>query len=217
MEFKVENTNLKLADEFAPNYDTAVTTNGWFAPDAVFNEIADFLNSGSHLLDIGIGTGLSSSPFKKAGCLIHGLDGSKKMLEICTSKKIAESLVHCDLTDTRTFPFLNQYFDMVISVAVFHLIGDLSDIFKYVADRLKKNGIFSFTVNSLEPEKGLFEGEKNPTSQVTSYKHSKRYLLHLLEGCGFTLVKNSRFLAYKKTEWAEELYFDIYITRKSND
>ena len=70
------------------------------------------------VLDIGIGTGLGSEPFFRAGLRITGMDVSDTMLAVYRKKGFAERLVCHDLTH---FPYLSLTvaFDHVISTGVF--------------------------------------------------------------------------------------------------
>lgn len=60
-------------------------------------EVFEYTNSGDKLLDLGIGTGLTSFIFKKAGLDIHGLDNLEIMLNICRKKNITRDLKLFDL------------------------------------------------------------------------------------------------------------------------
>jgi predicted TPR repeat methyltransferase len=52
----------------------------------VFGMAFEYVAPGERLPDLGIGTGLSSAPFRKAGPEIRGLDGSEEMLAACRRK-----------------------------------------------------------------------------------------------------------------------------------
>ena len=45
-------------------------------------------------LDIGIGTGLGSVLFRKAGLIVHGMDNDPAMIEACRSKGFSDLLLH---------------------------------------------------------------------------------------------------------------------------
>jgi len=78
----------------AVNYDEQARRTEWFGSEVVFGLTYEFVNPGESLLDLGIGSGLSSIPFHKAGLRIYGLDGSDEILEICASKGFAIDLKH---------------------------------------------------------------------------------------------------------------------------
>ena len=83
---------LKAADEIAKEYDNYVSERGWIGPLVVFNLLKLYISPGMQLLDIGIGTGLCSNLFFKAGVKIYGLDGSAEMLKVCALKNMTEEL-----------------------------------------------------------------------------------------------------------------------------
>lgn len=209
-----ENLNLQAADNFAPNYDTVIGDNGWYSPDIVFGLAFEFIQPNQKVLDLGIGTGLSATQFKRAGCCIIGTDGSKRMLEICKSKNIAEQLIQHDFTNSKPFPFDDSIFNHIVSIGVFHLIGDLSEIFSESSRIITNKGTFSFTINSITNGVSQYMETKNGESGVTSYKHNTSYINQILKDNHFYILKKARFLAFGKTEWSDEIYFDAYITQK---
>jgi 2-polyprenyl-3-methyl-5-hydroxy-6-metoxy-1,4-benzoquinol methylase len=73
-----------IADEqSAVEYDKQAKNTNWFGPDVVFGLAFEFVQPGDTLLDLGIGSGLSASPFYKAGLKVYGLDGSEEVLRVC--------------------------------------------------------------------------------------------------------------------------------------
>ncbi len=217
-----KNRNLEYADIFAPEYDTEVPANGWCAPEIIFNLMSKYILPGEMLLDIGIGTGLSSLPFNKAGLLIHGIDGSIEMIKICESKKIAIKLERCDFN--RDFlPYKDSIFNHVISSGVFHLLGDLSKLFGDISRILRNDGLFCFTVDDQikgtgNPESILCKGSvleyTNPKSRIKTYYHREEYITDLLIKNNLTVLKKQTFLAYEKTEWSDDIFFNVYLTKK---
>ena len=141
--------NKNISEDFAQNYDKYVVENGWFSPEILLGLCHPYITAGQKLLDIGIGTGLSSIHFKKAGLEITGIDNSDYMLAICRSKQICKELVLHDISDL-PLPFEDKSFDIVIANGIFHLTGSLSYIVTEINRLLKENGIFAFTVDILQ-------------------------------------------------------------------
>ena len=72
--------------QFAADYDHLSQQYKWQAPELLFNYLSGFVRKGSRLLDIGVGTGISSERFHTKGVELYGLDNSSSMLAICESK-----------------------------------------------------------------------------------------------------------------------------------
>ena len=210
-----DNKNLELAEQFAADYDQVIKKNNWVASDILFGMLYEFLHSEMKILDVGTGTGLSSLNFKRGGCKIIGLDGALNMLQICKSKGL-KNLVQTDISKNGFFPFIDNNFAIIVSVGVFHLIKDLDLIFNEFSRLIADKGIIAFTFDSSTNEKEPYHENKNSKSEAISWKHNPAYIEQLLLKNNFSIIKNTRFLAFQKTEWADEIYFTAYIAQKRN-
>ena len=209
--------NLKLADEFASDYDNTITGDNWLGPEILFMQLKEFLQPKSKILDLGIGTGVSSLLFKDEGHLITGIDGSENMLKICKDKNIAENLVLHDLEKV-PLPLKDNSFDAVISNGVFHLLHPVSPLFKETERVLISGGYFAFTFekttgleNSSEIEAGIWE--KKTKTGVLTYKHSLEYVFRILGQNNFTPILQAEFLAYVSQELQKEFYFTAIVAK----
>lgn len=209
--------NLKLADEFAPDYDNSILKNNWNGPEIVFNSVNGHLQPDSKILDLGIGTGESSIRFKKSGHQITGLDGSVKMLEECEKKNIAQKLVVHDI-ENPPFPFKKQSFDAIISNGVFHLTYPLSPVFSEAKRLLISTGYFAFTFentnetsNYTQNEPGIWETETD--SGVFTYKYSDAYISDLLRQNNFEKLNQSLFLAFTNRQLHKDFYFTLIVAK----
>ena len=203
--------NLKLADDYALDYDKTITEENWIGPQILFLELNQFLSPNSKILDLGIGTGASSLLFKNEGHVITGIDGSEKMLEICKSKNIAEKLILQDL-ENPPFELDDNLFHAVISNGVFHLIHPVSTLIAEVKRLLKPNGYFVFTFEktsdleeSTEIEPGIWE--KKTKTGVLTYKHSIEYMYDTLRKNTFEPLLQAEFLAFENKQLQKEFYF----------
>lgn len=70
----------------ASDYDRKAEEYDWRGPEVAFGLSYAFVSPGESVLDIGIGTGLSSVLFHKAGLRVYGMDVSPQMLEACSGK-----------------------------------------------------------------------------------------------------------------------------------
>lgn len=214
----MSNPDFKEADAFATQYDEAAEKYGWVAPEVLFGMVSDRIAQGESLLDLGIGTGLSAVPFKKAGLRIYGVDGSREMLAQCASRDVAIDLQQHDILSI-PFPYADDQFDHICACGVFHLVAHLDDIFSEAARMVRGFGTFLFTTEELTPDRDDGEnldesgvlGIKNEKSGVTSYLHGDELVERLLCDNRFAVAKTFDFVAYGKTEWADERVFRAYV------
>ncbi|MCP4296439.1 MAG: class I SAM-dependent methyltransferase, partial [Proteobacteria bacterium] len=180
----MENQNLKIANDFAGDYDKVVPSNGWHCPEILFGLSYELLKPGSKVLDLGVGTGLSSVLFKKAGQVIYGLDGSIEMAKICESKNILTDIRIHDLK-VLPYPYKSVMFNHVFSCGVFHLVGELDGLMSEVSRMICQAGIFGFTVDEFGKDdqnrdevvaRSGIEETVNKNSGVRSYKHDDSYI-----------------------------------------
>lgn len=213
--------NKNISIEFARNYDVYSIENHWTSPNVIFNQSIEYLKKDALLLDIGIGTGLSSEPFKKAGLKIYGLDNSEHMLAICESKNIADTLKLHDTNDL-PLPFPDQMFDCVIANGIFHLIGYIKSLLGDIKRLLKRNSIFAFTIDKYEANNskdysitkinGIWH-KYNDENNFYTYRHSNEYILELLKNLNFSNLKIMDFCAFKSINENREVDFRAYITK----
>ncbi len=209
---------IKLTNEFAAKYDKHVTKGLWKGPEVLFNELKKFIKPNDKLLDIGIGTGLASVPFKNAGIEIYGIDGSAEMIKMCKEKNLAKRLIQSDITQS-DFELPNIQFDFIISNAVFHMIGDFFHIIKKAAQHLKTNGHLCFTVIPFnKKDKTLYN---KSTRQGIYYNHKKEidlyvfhhtisYIYYVLKENKLQLISNQVFLAFKDFHEKQDVFFEYY-------
>ena len=180
----------------AENYDEKARKSNWVAPEVVFGLSYAWIKPGETILDIGIGTGLSSVLFHKAGLFVYGMDCSKRMLKICAEKKIAKDLKYHNLVVT-PYPYEDNSIDHAVSTGVFHLFSDLSFIFKEVNRILKSKGFFVFCVMDYKEKEGkeiIIEDRQIPGKSVTVYRYNESEIQILLDECSFRLIKSADFM-----------------------
>lgn len=214
---------LKAADILAKDYDEYVKQRSWIGPDVIYNMLKSYITHAQKLLDIGIGTGLSSIQFYKSGVKIYGLDGSQEMLKECAKKNFTEEMVLCDLLSF-DFPFKQTNFNFIIAYGVFHIIGFIEAIFKEVRLRLCENGIFVFSIveNDLllteeyEPKEidGVFVFRNNP-SGILNYCHNDSYVRRLIDKANLELLEKKSILAFNDVEEKRQVNFSLYVCRNS--
>ena len=194
----------------AHQYDDKVNEYDSYAHDVLFGMTYQYVNPNELLLDLGIGTGLSSIQFSKVGLKVYGVDKSEEMLNICKSKTFATELKIHNLLDDKLL-FKDDLFDHVICCGVLHFIGNLENLFKESARVIKRNGIFAFLITPEEEREGY-------TEQMTSwgipiYKHSLKYIKNLLDINGMKILKEQRLLMKGADKVIYNMEFSILVTQ----
>ncbi len=205
----------------AEGYDEQAHSTGWFGPDVVFGLVYEFTKPGDSLLDIGIGSGLSSVPFHKAGLRIFGLDGSSEVLKVCAAKHLAVELKLHDLREL-PLPYADRFANHIISVAVLNSFEDLAPLFSEFSRIVVGGGVFAFTVEEQKPGQASsypinrVEISELPAAEtaVMLYRHRHDAILRLLDQDGFHLLKSLEFVAFKYPAENRDVLFKVYVARK---
>ncbi|MBW2310790.1 MAG: class I SAM-dependent methyltransferase [Deltaproteobacteria bacterium] len=202
-----------MSSEDASNYDRMAAEHGWHGHEALFGRMHEFIRPRDTLLDMGIGTGLGALLFHRAGLEIHGFDRSREMLEICESKGFAAHLLKHDLRQV-PFPYLDNFFNHIISLAVLNFYPDLAPVFKEAARIIRPHGIFGFTVEEQKPgQDSSYPIRASGDLVVTMYRHSDAHIRELLTKHGFTPLKDFEFLADRYPADGMDLYFKAYVAQ----
>lgn len=115
------------------------------------NLIVNSVPAGGSVLDLGCGTGEPIAQFFMGkGFKITGIDGSKKMIELCKKRFPSERWIVSDMRNIN----LNQQFDVVLAWhSFFHLDQDSQrKMFKIFKAHIKPGGILAFTSGEEEGE-----------------------------------------------------------------
>jgi ubiquinone/menaquinone biosynthesis C-methylase UbiE len=211
--------HLDAHDKEAAEYDRLVREYNAYSHDVLFGMTYEYVKPRETLLDIGIGTGLASQPFAKAGLEVHGLDGSTEMLKVCESKAFAKDLKQFDLR-TGPLPYPDHSFDHVICCGVLHFFGELKSIVKEVSRVIKPGGVFAVTIAAQTPEEEAAAGDggreiiERPTPwDVYINAHGDRYMDRLLNDHGFKTLKVQKLLMWSGSEDAGDLLFKVLVAR----
>lgn len=173
----------------------------------------ELIKPGETLLDIGIGTGLGSFLFHRAGLEIYGFDRSIEMLKICESKGFAAHLIEHDLRQV-PFPYPDDSFSHIISLAVLNFYPDLAPVFEEAARIIRPHGVFGFTVEEQKPgEEAKYLIHANEKKAITMCRHSNAHIRGLLTKNEFTLLKDFEFLADRYPAEGMDIYFKAYVAR----
>jgi predicted TPR repeat methyltransferase len=197
-------------------YDEEAEASGWFGPEVAFGLTYAYIKPGQSLLDIGIGTGLGSVLFRKAGLIVHGMDNDPAMIEACHSKGFSDLLLH-DL-NMPPYPYNSECMDHVICTGVMNFFKDLSLLFAETARILSKGGLFAFIVgNQAKADSGEFiVGAEHTGSDkpLTMYRHSNEQVSQWMEQNGFELLRSLTFPIFMDRERTKSIEAKVYLAKK---
>jgi ubiquinone/menaquinone biosynthesis C-methylase UbiE len=201
---------IEVHDRSADSYDNMSVLVENHGHEVLFGLAYEYLSLGDAVLDIGIGTGLSSYLFHRAGLKVYGTDGSEKMLGICREKGFATELSLCDLAAEK-WPYEDEQFENAIACGIFHFYKELDIFFKEMSRVLKKKGTFSFTV--MVSEEGFMQ-YTDIGSGVSIYYHDDSRVIGLLNKYGLSMLKCVTFFVYKTSDKKEKSVFRGYLAKK---
>jgi predicted TPR repeat methyltransferase len=200
---------IAYSNQFAHDYDGLARQSEWFGGDALFGMMYEYLRPGVGLLDMGIGTGLASRLFHRAGLKVTGIDLSEPMLEKCRAKGIAIELRVGDLREP--LPFGDCRFHHAIAVGVFHFIKEVEPLIQEASRVLRQGGMFGCT--TFCPEDESRDLSEKQVEGFTVYQHSDRHIQTILKEEGFSIVKTTRFSYYSDPSKGHEVTNRIYVAR----
>lgn len=207
--------------EDATLYEQQVMEHCWHGHEVLFGLMYEFVSPKETLLDIGIGTGLSSWLFHKAGLQISGLDSSQKMLAGCTSKGFSGEIIQYDMRSV-PYPYEKDSFNHVISLGVLNFFADLAPVFKETSRIIKLKGVFGFTVEEQKPGQtpqytmavAASSTKTREQFEITMHRHSDQLIRTLSANVGFLVLKDFGFLADRYPEQGIEVWFKAYVAQK---
>lgn len=178
-------------------YDQKSKRANWLDPNIVFGLAYPYVKPGQTILDVGIGTGLSSVLFHKAGLQVLGMDFSSEMLAMCRSKGFAKELIEHDVS-VAPYPLGDKTVDHAVCTGVMHIFDDLNVIFSEVCRVMRVGGFFTFVVADPRAQ-GVKEqsmgGCKAHKGKANFYNHSEPSMVELYDRCGFELINSLRFVS----------------------
>lgn len=198
-------------------YDDEAEATGWYGPEVAFGLTYTHVQPGQFLLDIGIGTGLGSVLFRKAGLKVYGMDISPQMLDVCRSKGFSSLQLH-DLSKT-PYPYDSESMDHVVCTGVLNFFSDLSPMFQEVARILRQGGLFVFIVGDRaenEPHEIKVGAEHtNSERTVTMYLHSTKQIIEWMTRHKFDLLRSLTFTVFMDRERTKSLHAKAYLARRT--
>jgi ubiquinone/menaquinone biosynthesis C-methylase UbiE len=200
--------------EHAKNYDEKAKAASWLGSEILLQLSRQYIQPGESILDLGIGTGLTSVLFRASGLRVYGMDFSGEMLKVCKTKKIAEDLKEHDLRE-KPYPYADASMDHIICGGVLHIFEDLRPIFEEVSRIVRKGGTFTFTCADHADIENKIEEETNHKhmgKKITIYRHSQAVIEEKLKNCNLILRATSDF--FVKLENNHKRQFKAYLAIK---
>jgi predicted TPR repeat methyltransferase len=203
-------------DEMIAAYDEEAEATGWYGPEVAFGLTYAHVQPGQSMLDIGIGTGLGSILFLKAGLEIHGMDISSPMLDVCRSKGFSSLYLH-DLNKT-PYPFDSESIDHAVCTGVFNFFSNLSPVFQEASRIIRKSGLFVFVAgdSSKKEVQTIKVGTEHTKSEntVTMYLHSTKQIAKLMARYGFEPMRDLSFTVFMDRERTKSMPARSYLATK---
>lgn len=97
------------------------------------------ITAGSHILEMGIGTGRIAGPLIQRGVHVTGIDLARPMLDVLRQNL---GRVPVAIGDVTYLPFADRTFDVVLAFHVLHLVPTWQDVLREVARVVRKEGCF---------------------------------------------------------------------------
>ncbi len=181
----------KLFDEHAREFDHILVNKLEYNIPKILGKIMtqQKFDSFDSVLDLGCGTGLMGVELKQYAKNIEGIDLSKFMIEQAEKKNIYNKISQFDLIEYLSTENLD--FDLFVSTDVFIYVGELSEVFRLIKARNKRNGKLIFSTEHTE-KKGFF------LEKSGRYSHSKEYIMGLCEKFDYELLN------FEKTKLRKE-------------
>ena len=152
------------------------------------------------VLDLGCGTGLAGLELKQFCEKLDGIDLSNSMLKQARAKGVYHKLIHGDIAEHLTETDLD--FDYFISTDVFIYVGELSDVFRLIKSRNRRQGKLVFSTEHAEGKDFYLE-------KSGRYSHSKNYIEGLCIKRGYKLAHFEKIKLRK--EKSEFLIGGLYL------
>ena len=209
-------TSESLAEKYgrmAGQYDKDKETQFWNGPNVIFGLSFGYIEPGQTILDIGIGTGLGSLLFHKAGLKVHGMDMSPEMLAVCRNKGIADELKIHDLTKT-PYPYGESSINHAICVGVLNHFDNIEPVFSETSRILKDKGIFGFIVADRKNDEDAMFEVKHAGSCHKMYRHSSEQIYEYTKKIGFQILRELEFLVPEHNENKKAEILKAYIAGK---
>lgn len=131
-------------------------------------------NPGDHILEVGVGTGLSL-PLYSSSVHVTGIDVSREMLEVARRRVIREPLPHVEAIlemDAQAMSFPDARFDKIVAMYVVSVVPDPKKMIAEMRRVCKPRGEILIVnhFRSRNPVLGAMEGLLAPFSRLAGFR-----------------------------------------------
>jgi predicted TPR repeat methyltransferase len=172
-----------LFDAYAPKFEEHLVKElRYSVPDALAALVAETgaAPDGSwRVVDLGCGTGLAGSAFRRYARTLIGSDLSPRMISRARERNVYDALHLEDLVATLA---REHDLDLVVAADVFIYVGALEATFAACAAALHAGGLLVFSVERSAMEDVVLEA-------TLRYAHSDAYIQRLASTHGFAIVR----------------------------
>ncbi len=168
---------------FAASYESRMLEDLKYVGPELIEDLVRFAmgdQDGLSILDLGCGSGLAGVIMKRRAAELMGVDLSAEMIELAQARKIYDRLEVTEITG-----WLEQgrdVFDLIVSTDCLIYFGDLNRIVSAAAKRVKKFGLFPFS---------LERGARYPfhLTDTGRYTHSADHVRDVATNAGLTVMR----------------------------
>ena len=169
-------------DSFASSFESKLERLSYRAPALVAAMLEESGGEPSHRLDVldaGCGTGLCGALVKPFARRLVGVDLSQGMLAHAKDKNVYDALMKAELTEYLRDN--SEAFDLIVSADALVYFGDLKGVIAAVAEALRPNGLFVFTLEHAVGDSARADCRLELHGR---YSHARAYVEQLLTFSG---------------------------------
>ena len=137
-----------------------------------------FVNATKDILDIGCGTGLAGAWLKDYARTLVGVDLSEQMVNVARKKQLYQELHVMPMS--QYLESCSKTYDIVVAADVLSYVGDLSQIFKQVANVLRPGALFVFTVEAASSDEPVASDRGYRLLRSGRFGYRKAYIDDLI-------------------------------------
>jgi len=198
--------NYQFYGDAAQRYDGIVSKADYSLPRLVYDHVVARREvKDAEVLDIGIGTGLSSIAFAEAGARVTGIDASAEMLAECERKAFTRTLKRHDLT-LGLLPAFTTSFDIVVCLGIYEFVHQPSAFLQSVHDIMRPEALFVLAIRdaclndwiSIMPFHDLLiDARAFRDHGMVAAHHDYSHTVALLRELAFEIVLEEDVFAYR--------------------